>query len=194
MEDEVKAEVKTTRKSKKKVTSGGSGPKIKWKGAFEFRHDLFKCEVSKMLKRKPSLITRAIPNFDDDLARVEHCHFYHTFNSQGKPMKHTDPVGGHYHEITWELDKASGELRAECGPPITDVTSKSRGGRQVKKKGLPVKYMNQEGDTLVDDHKHDMSYLHSEMLMPSKRGATIGQAQQNLLDILKKEGITLRER
>lgn len=167
----------------------GKGNKIKLKGAFEFRHDLFKCLPAEMYKRKPHLITRAVPNFGNDLAKMEHCHFFHTFNSQGKPCKYTDPVGGHYHEITWE--EQGGDLVARCGPPLHDYTKRSKSGKQIKKKAEPVIFVNQDDEVLTDDHTHDIEYIESEVLRPVKRQSVMGDAQQELLDQLRKEGITI---
>jgi hypothetical protein len=100
---------------------------------------------------------------------VEHCHFFHTYNSHGKKQIHSNAVGGHYHEVTWYMDETTGELKAECGPPIMKYKVK-RGGRQ-KTFEDKVKWFDNasdeagvEGRWIVDDHRHNIEYLHSEEL------------------------------
>ena len=71
--------------------------------------DTFKLEVANFSKNI---------SFDDKnpiLVPVEHCHFYHTFDSSGKRMSQCNSVSGHTHDVTVEVD-AKGILSATCGP------------------------------------------------------------------------------
>lgn len=121
----------------------------------------FKLVVEKMLKNTafhPGLVH---PNW------IEHCHIFHSVNSQGKPQEKSSKTGGHYHEISWWVEK-DGSLRAECGPPLC------KKARRVKNKGTiyetkPVQFWDEENEKwIVDNHTHDIRYLHSNELSMQK--------------------------
>ena len=132
------------------------GRQIVWKGQREFRHDLYKLKVAAFLKNTSyqSGIVKAV--------EVDHCHFFHSHNSQGKAQTITNAVGGHYHEITQDKD---GNM--VCGPALREVFKK-RAGRQ-RKYVEPVKWLDEEKDRFVEDtHIHEVEYQHSEVISEAK--------------------------
>lgn len=109
-----------------------------YKGSIEVDHDLFKLEVATMKKNI---------SIDDDrpiYTGVEHCHFYHSYDSSGKKQYYSNPIAGHCHKVTVQTDK-DGNLVAVCGPAIKRV-----GNKEI---------------ALKDDHNHDMTYLRSERVL-----------------------------
>lgn len=109
-----------------------------YKGEAEIDHDLFKLEVAN-LKKNISI--------DDErpiYVGVEHCHFYHTYDSNGKIQETCNPIAGHSHKITMK-ENADGELEITCGPPIV-----KSGGKYQQMKN--------------DNHTHDIRYLRSERM------------------------------
>lgn len=139
-----------------------------WKGMQTFIHDLFKAKVCKM-KRNVSFVWG-----DPRIVDTEHTHFFHTFNSQGKPQKYTNTVGEHFHEIEWGEDD-EGNLVARCGPPLRYGTHKMPNGRKVRRiekvswKDMSENSFNTEG-VIRDDHVHEMQYIRSEELSLAKKG------------------------
>lgn len=152
-------------------------PKIILKGARSFRTDLFKAEVASY--RKNTSWKFAQPKLEN----VEHCHFFHTYDSNGRPQTKTNSVGGHYHEIKWKVDQ-SGELVAECGPPIVIMDKDPETGKRFRKprpKQLAYYSANAndgEGGLIVDNHTHTMRYVHSEELNQDTIRAKQRQAGQ----------------
>jgi hypothetical protein len=101
----------------------------------EFPSDLFKLEIANMLKNA---------GFDDKkpvLQNVEHCHFYRTYNSNGKKLTQCNFVGGHTHEVTVDV-KADGTLVAKCGKAY--------------------------GSKFNDEHTHKTSYVRSDVIAKRK--------------------------
>lgn len=142
------------RKSRKPKQT--SAPQIIYKGNQTFRHDLFKASLEKY--KKNLSFRKGVVKIE----HIDHIHYFHTFDSNGKAQKFTNTVGGHFHEIRWFTDD-DGVLRAECGPPLTTVYKK-RAGMQ-KRVIEPVKWEDEEHDRMVaDEHKHTMEYMWSEEL------------------------------
>lgn len=143
-------------------------PKITWKGHEEFRHDLFKLKVSSVRKDINRHKT-GLPIFHN----IEHCHFFHSHNSKGKPNEHCVAAAGHVHEIKVEVDK-DGNLKAVCGPPVRKVTKKLRRGGS-KKVLEPVRFFDPDNvhkrgsEWIVDDHRHEVEYLRSEQLLKNAK-------------------------
>lgn len=97
--------------------------------------DLFKLNSTTMIKDLGWDENHPIPT------PMEHCHFYRTYNSNGKKNLGTNIVGGHYHEITVSVD-GKGNLVAECSPPIQNKKSEKIHGK--------------------DNHIHTSTYIKSE--------------------------------
>jgi len=112
-------------------------PEIKRRYAqdLEFDSDLFKLEVTNMVKNLGAEDNNPI------LANVEHCHFYRTFDSNGRKQTRCSFVGGHTHDVEVKVNK-NGELTATCSPAI--------------------------GTKFGDNHTHKIDYLKSDKLQKRK--------------------------
>lgn len=129
----------------KKTTEAGAimptppvTPKRKYVGDRQIDHDLFKLDVAQ---------TRKNISFQPDKPLwegVDHAHFYHNVNSDGKSQTFCVSTAGHFHKVTVSLND-EGEFVAECGPPM------------VKSKGKAVPYKN-------DKHIHEITYVRSEKI------------------------------
>ena len=113
------------------------------KGSETVFHDLYKLESSVM--RKNVSYTK-IPVLEP----IEHCHWFHSVDSNGKKLDRTHAVGGHYHKI--ELKEIDGELTATCGPAIYSIVSPNSPNG---KRELSPDY---------DQHTHRVSYIRSEQV------------------------------
>ena len=167
-------------------------PKLVMKGNREFRHDLFHMSVEKAIRNDTFRKGVVVPRF------VEHKHIFHTHNSAGKAQTYTNKVLGHYHEIKWKVDK-DGELVATCGPAIRDTQVK-RAGKIRTKRAQPVTWIDEENERLVtDDHKHKMTYEHSEYLSQNKikaaqtAGQMIQQQQAKEAQLASDVGLEIRD-
>lgn len=129
-----------------------------------FRHDLFKSSLANF-KRNTSW---TIDN--PRIQNIPHIHFFHSHNSQGRPQKYTNNVGGHFHEVETYVDE-NGNIIAKCGPALRKVTKRLKNGKQ-KRVIEPVKWFdeNRESDGkdpwIVDDHSHILDYQYSEEINP----------------------------
>jgi len=114
-------------------------------------HDLFKLLVAKMYK---NLSWQPIP--EDEYTAIEHCHFFHTFDSSGKKQVHSTSVGGHFHimEIIEEEGKTP-KVLCKSGP-LKYIRKKNRKTRKYERVAVPVNE--------VDTHKHTVVYLQSNVL------------------------------
>jgi len=122
-------------------------------------HDLFKASVGTFLKNV------SWKYGEPDIRKVEHCHWFHTFNSQGRPQKYTNVVGGHYHKIDWKVDE-KGEMVATCGPALHKIVKKSRNGskRKIEQHVQWDDFRENASDDekIRDRHTHVMEYILSE--------------------------------
>lgn len=97
--------------------------------------DLFKLEVANFQKNL---------GFDDKkpiLTGAAHCHFYRTFDSNGKKQTRCNFVGGHTHDVSIEVD-AKGNFKATCSPAI--------------------------GSKFMDQHIHEVNYIRSDTVTRRK--------------------------
>lgn len=161
----------------KAKTSTPVQPKMFFKNNKEHVHHLFKAEVAKC--KKNMAWQKGVVQIEE----VEHCHFFHTINSQGIEQTYTSPIAGHFHKITWKVDAATGELVAECGPALHKRMVKKPNG-EMKSKIEEIKFydgMGDDGSTYVkDDHTHEMTYRGSEIITKK----SVQAMQQNNLSAL----------
>ena len=135
------------------------------KGSAEFIHDLFKCKVNKAKKNI------AYKKGEVILVDFEHVHFFHTFDSHGRPQEFTGAVGGHKHRLKIRVN-ANGDFVAECGPALREIEVKK--GKHYIKKWEPVSFIDEQHLTddeptrIVDGHTHDVEYVQSESLSKQK--------------------------
>lgn len=138
-----------------------NSPNIVMRGTSTFWVHHFKAELDTMKKNRSWQY--GVVRLDD----IEHVHMYHTKNSQGRPLKYTAPVGGHFHEIITEKDE-DGNIIAKCGPALHTVYKKLKNGK-MKKLIKEVSWFDDEKDDYIKDtHTHEMTYLDSEKLSPEK--------------------------
>lgn len=143
------------------TTKTAAQPKIFFKNNKEHIHHLFKAEVAKC--KKNMAWQKSVVQIEE----VEHCHFFHTINSQGIEQTYTSPIAGHFHKITWKADHNTGELIAECGPALHKRMIKKPNGEQ-KSRIEEIKFhdgMSDDGaDYVKDSHTHEMTYKGSEII------------------------------
>lgn len=126
-----------------------------------FFSDLFKLKVSKMLLwkgwHKDSLESAYDEdgNLQPDWFQVEHCHFFHTVDSNGREQQYSVPVGQHFHKMKINRDPHGEIISVECvSGPLTRKVVKKFGKRQH---GV-VKACQ------FDEHTHETVYLKSDKL------------------------------
>lgn len=122
-----------------------------YKDAKTIHHDLYKLEVGSFMKNL------AVSGSDDlDLVKVEHCHFFHTVNSEGKQQTNSSMIAGHFHimKITPQKD---GPPKVTCasGPMMfaRKSTIDAKGKRKFKTVIVPIND--------YDNHTHKVTYLRS---------------------------------
>jgi hypothetical protein len=152
-------------KKKQEVKEVKQEVKRVYKGDATVYTDLFKLEVA-YFKRKTSLdsekgIKRPV-TYED----TEHCHYFHTYDSNGKKMVKCNAVGGHTHEVS--IKEVDGKFVCKCSQPIS-VDSK-------KKKFISF----QNG---ADKHTHKITYIESEKVEVRRKS----KLAQNAIDNYKND-------
>lgn len=117
---------------------------------FEFKSDLFKLEVAECNINKS---WNDVPNLES----VEHVHFYHTYDSDGRKMAKSNTVAGHFHVIEYQ---EQGEDK-----PVK-IISVSGPMRELKKriKGRFTKVNEPVHESLEDNHTHEIKYRRTEKI------------------------------
>ena len=134
----------------------------RYKENMTFFSDLFKLKVAKMLQFKGwTKISQDAPrdekgDLNDDWFYTEHCHYFHTRDSNGKEQTYSQPVGQHVHkmEIVRNPNDPDEIFEVKCvsGPLKWEISTK-----YGKRKKVLVPDPN-------DDHRHDTVYLKSNQL------------------------------
>lgn len=108
--------------------------------------DTFKLETTNFAKNL---------SFDDKkpiIVGVEHSHFFHTFDSNGRPMDKCNHVGGHTHEVKIEVDQ-NGDMVGTCSPAIVHKGFKedfhTHQVTYVKSDRFKVRSMNEQAQQLI---------------------------------------------
>jgi hypothetical protein len=143
--------------------------------------DCFKFELSKM-KRNVSWTEE--PEYVD----VEHCHFFHTVDSDGKVQTYTTATGGHFHEVEMIPAENPGEL------PTILCKSGPLKWAQKKVAGKYKKVLVPADKYGTDNHKHEVNWVHSSKC----KVRTISEdAAKFIMKVSKKpeapEGVTEQE-
>ena len=150
---------------KLEVSTEPSAPKHivrRYKENTTFFSDLFKLQVAKLLQWKGwTKISQNAPrdqkgNLNDDWVLTEHCHYFHTYDSNGKEQFYSQPVAQHVHKmlVTRDPNDHTQMLEVKCvsGPMKWKITDEF-GKRQ--KVLVPDPH---------DDHTHDTLYIKSNEL------------------------------
>ncbi len=129
-------------------------PKVKqaeriYKNTQEVDHDLFKLKPASM-KKNVSFTDEPRYEF------FEHCHIFHTVDSNGKPQEACTPVGGHVHKI--EVVHEGGVPALKVSPAMHWVRRKK--GARFQRMLVPITETDPDGD----DHTHASMYLGSERI------------------------------
>lgn len=126
-------------------------------------HDLFVLELTN---------TRKNTSWTDQpmWEPLEHKHYFHSCDSDGKNHKYCVASAGHYHEVKYWTNPETGKLEAECGPPL------------VHHKGKSYPYKN-------DKHTHAVTYRYSEEIEKRKKNSDAANAMAQLA---KPEGDAMR--
>lgn len=116
-----------------------------YKSTQEVDHDLFKLRPATMQK---NVSFSEIPQYEP----IEHCHIFHTVDSNGTRQETCNAVGGHFHKME-VVQNADGVPTVRCSKPMRWVQKKVNGRFQ--------KMLEEFSD---DKHTHDVQYLGSEKI------------------------------
>lgn len=120
-------------------------------------HDLFKLDLQFMRKN----INGDLPT--PNIVDVEHVHFFHTVDSDGRPQDKCSPIGGHFHRMK-VIPQGPGK------PPLVQCVS---GPLKMAKRGNKVV----EAPVEDDDHVHAVSYIDSQEIEIRKKSVVAAQVQ-----------------
>lgn len=120
-------------------------------------HDLYKLKVASMKKNVAYL-----PN-TYDVQNVLHEHFFHTVDSSGTKQKNSNLVGSHFHQMTVVHQPNGAPPIVKCGPAVKEV-KKIINGRAVKVIEPCLRYPDERGNLLTDDHTHEVEYVRSNKI------------------------------
>lgn len=132
-------------KQKQKTESVIQAPNERvYKNDFQIKSDLFKLELSTCNLNKAW-------NEMINLESVEHVHFFHTYDSDGKKHTRSQAVAGHFHIIEWEDQGTNKPAK---------ILSVSGPMREVKRRvrGRWTKVVEPIDHNLEDNHTHDITY------------------------------------
>lgn len=105
------SEPKTKKSTTTKVTKKTAQPNRKYGNDTHVDSDTFKLTTAHM--RKNISWNEQAPVWDN----VDHVHYFHTIDSNGRAMTHCEFVGGHRHEVKVVMND-KGDLIAEVGPAL----------------------------------------------------------------------------
>jgi hypothetical protein len=149
-----------------------------YKGTEQVDHDLFKLENA-FLKRDLSYGGDA-PLID----HITHSHHFHTVDSNGKKLDTSTSVGGHFHPVNVRMSE-SGVPEISVGAPMKWV-ARMQGKRRVKvMTAVAFDGLDDDGNPIVDNHTHKVSYLGSEKV--TIRQASIEAAKYTAAINMKRE-------
>jgi hypothetical protein len=115
------------------------------KGTEKIFIDLFKLEVG-ILMRDISW------NKNPNLVPIEHCHFFRTFDSNGKKMTQCSAVAGHTHDVTVSEKMVKGEklLVATCGPAKSGDKTHTHEVKYVRSEEIKKRILSDEAARFID--------------------------------------------
>lgn len=130
-------------------------------------HDLIKLGVAHAKKyigfAEDGHKTRDPERFRGEWVTVEHCHFFHSIDSRGRPQDKSTPTNGHFHEMT--IIKPGTDTSPavyKFGPPKKFVFDKMSNRKII----VAVPF---------DDHTHEPEYIRSGELKPRNLSAEAAQ-------------------
>lgn len=138
-------------------------------GTQTFWHDRFKSDTKKMIK---CIFNREDGQSEEDMKHIDHQHFFHSHDSNGRKQEQCVAVGGHYHNIITHDEQGNplvdkqGRPRVECSKPYRKI--RKRQGRKMVTIIEEVTFKMAEGKILKDEHSHVFNYDRSQELSPDK--------------------------
>lgn len=125
-----------------------------YSGEQTFRSDCFKLEVAPRLY---DTSWNGIPEYTE----LEHCHFFHTYDSKGRTQENCVSTGQHFHKMKVTPGKR-GVPKVECvSGPLCWSKVKERG--KWKRVAVP--------SNPDDTHRHEVTYLRSHKVLMRKANA-----------------------
>ncbi len=143
-------------------------PNRRYGNVKEIDSDLFKLELGYFDKNIGVKNTAK----DAVMTKVEHAHFYHTIDSNGKRCDKCNAVGGHTHAVEVTVD-GEGNLIANSGPAIG---------------GYPGHRGNTPKTTVPgDSHTHKTTYIKSDRFEVRRRSEAAAQFVQSQMSMPKND-------
>ena len=178
-------------------------PQIQLKGQRKLQHHLFESDV-RDCKKNVSYMPK-----QPRLEPMPHKHFFHTIDNRGRKLHVSSMSNGHYHDVTWKMNPATGVMEAEAGPAKKLATRRYEDGTSET---VPedVQWQDVKGNIFKDDHKHVWTYIDTEEFTASsldarreqnradmaKMGVNMNptvKAMQTPVPITEADGVTIRE-
>lgn len=148
----------STKKAPTPVVVEPSGRILRSKQKFHIDH--FKLLVGTKIA---DVSPQAVRQGDGDHAAVyvkqEHCHFYHTYDSNGKKQTKCSFIAGHTHEITEVPQGPGNPPKIVVGPAVKEVRTKDKKTKEWK---ISFAAADDDKETIDQCHKHEWEYMFSE--------------------------------
>jgi len=152
--------------SKKKATPKKSNTiQRRYKDSSKLHHDLFKLKVADMQKN-------IAWDGTEDLRSVEHCHFFHTVDSDGKVLTNSSAIGGHFHKMEVVVNDDGVPMVKCISGPVRFAKKKNRRTGKWEKVIAPTNDF--------DYHTHEIEYLKSEEITVRKTNIEAVQMQTTM--------------
>jgi hypothetical protein len=137
-----------------------------YKDATSFDHDLFELMDTNMMRNDEPT------GWEPIWKAIEHSHFFHTFDSDGRKQIKSVAASGHYHPME-VIDQGPGNVPlVKCGPAMKDVMKKDARG-QWKKVSAPV-----QGEM---QHSHEVQWRSSLSMKTRKVNQEAVVAQSSII-------------
>lgn len=179
-----------------------AAPRMVMRGERKMVHHLFSSTVEDCLKNVS--YTPKKPKLEP----LPHKHFFHTCDNRGRRLTTCSMSNGHFHEVTWESDPQTGELRAKSGPALRKETRNFDDGTS-EVVDSEVGWPDARGKLHMDSHTHEWEYVHSEefsakdvdALRQANKEGLVAQGvhagdvkpMQNARPLTQEDGVTIRE-
>jgi hypothetical protein len=120
-------------------------PKRVYTSGLMIDSDLFKLEVADMEKNI------ALDGQRPNIEKIEHCHFFRTFDSSGKKLERCSYVGGHSHDVITEYGK-DGSITAKCGEPVGAIATDKHihNVRYIKSDKVEKRRINNDAQAYIE--------------------------------------------
>lgn len=139
-----------------------------YRDAVEFNHDLFRLNTA-AFKRNMAWSKKMKPIWEE----IDHKHFFHTFDSDGRKLTRSNSTAGHFHEVE-VIDNGDGNVpTVKAGPAMEEKLSLDEDTGTYKKKAYPL--------TGNAAHTHKMEWVASDRMKTRKSNGEAATLQSTLL-------------